>query len=204
MPICRSRSRPRTTISLSRQPPSLEEQRTFLGRTFDYLQNAIPKLPDFYALRSTVRFEEPPEAPTKAGRCRAEIRLSALPPGSTLQSSIETGTRWWRKKKKLGKGRVVYRVRERGLETRGTFGPILSYVLTAASASSSTIRWERWERGKYGDLAVSPTNLPARIAGPNSPIAASLRVTEPLPTKTRRTPTANSRSVPTPEPSCGS
>ncbi len=39
----------------------MEEQRAILQRTFDYLQNAIPKLPDFYAFRNTVRFEEPPE-----------------------------------------------------------------------------------------------------------------------------------------------
>jgi hypothetical protein len=46
--------------TLNRPPPPVEEQRAILGRTFDYLQNAIPKLPDFYALRNTVRFEEPP------------------------------------------------------------------------------------------------------------------------------------------------
>ena len=45
-------------------------------------------------------------------------------------------------------------MRARGLETRGTFGPILAYVLTAAATSPSTLSWKRWERGKDGDLAV--------------------------------------------------
>ena len=45
-------------------------------------------------------------------------------------------------------------MRARDLETRGTFGPILAYVLTAAATSPSTLIWKRWERGKYGDLAV--------------------------------------------------
>ena len=36
---------------VDRPPPQVEEQRAILGRTFEYLQNAIPKLPDFYALR---------------------------------------------------------------------------------------------------------------------------------------------------------
>ena len=33
---------------VNRPPPPVEEQGAILGRTFDYLQNAIPKLPDFY------------------------------------------------------------------------------------------------------------------------------------------------------------
>ena len=45
-------------------------------------------------------------------------------------------------------------MRARDLETRGTFGPILVYVLTATASSSSTLSWERWERGNKGDLAV--------------------------------------------------
>jgi hypothetical protein len=57
------------------------------------------------------------------------------------------------KKQKLGK-RSVAGVRASGLETRGTFGPILAYVLTAAATKPSTLSWKRWERGKYGDLAV--------------------------------------------------
>src|SRR5690349_5480177 len=46
---------------VNRPPPPVEEQRAILQRAFGYLQNAVLKLPDFYALRSTVRFEEPPQ-----------------------------------------------------------------------------------------------------------------------------------------------
>ncbi len=151
---------------LSRQPPSLEEQRTILGRTFDYLQNAIPKLPDFYALRSTVRFEEPPGGPDESWKMPRRDQALRFATGEHATVFYRNGNEVVEKKKKLGKGRVVYRVRERGLETRGTFGPILSYVLTAASASSSTIRWERWERGKYGDLAVFSYKLAGTNSGP--------------------------------------
>src|ERR1700739_1207766 len=68
------------------------------------------------------------------------------------------------KKKKLGKRRVVRGVRARDLETRGTFGPILSYVLTAAANGPSSLSWKRWERSKYGDLAV----FSYRATGTNS------------------------------------
>jgi hypothetical protein len=67
------------------------------------------------------------------------------------------------KKKKLGKRSVVRGVRARDLETRGIFGPILAYVLTAAATSPSTLIWKRWERGKYGNLAV----FSYRAAGTN-------------------------------------
>ena len=67
------------------------------------------------------------------------------------------------KKQKLGKHRVAG-VRARGLETSGTFGPILAYVLTAAATSPSTLNWKRWERGKFGDLAV----FSYKVAGTNS------------------------------------
>jgi hypothetical protein len=65
------------------------------------------------------------------------------------------------KKKKLGKRSVVRGVRARDLEVSGTFGPILVYVLTAATTRPSTLIWKRWERGKYGDLAVFSYRVPS-------------------------------------------
>ena len=44
--------------------------------------------------------------------------------------------------------------RSRDLETSGTFGPILAYVMVAIVTSPGTLSWKRWERGKYGDLEV--------------------------------------------------
>ncbi|MGB8539990.1 MAG: VWA domain-containing protein [Acidobacteriaceae bacterium] len=139
--------------TLNRPPPPMEDQRAILGRTFDYLQNAIPKLPDFYALRNTVRFEEPP--------VRDDERWQMPHQDQTLHFATEehatvlyrNGHEVVEKGQKLGKRRVAG-VRARGLETRGTFGPILTYVLTAATNSPSTLSWKRWERGRYGDLAV--------------------------------------------------
>lgn len=61
----------------------MEEQRDLLGRTFNYLQNAIPKLPDFYALRNTVRFEE-------ISRGRSERQLYEWGMVFSLYSYFET------------------------------------------------------------------------------------------------------------------
>jgi VWFA-related protein len=148
---------------VNRPPPPVEEQRAILGRTFDYLQNAIHKLPDFYALRNTVRFEEPPGRPDEIWKMPHLDQTLHFATGEHATVRYRNGNEVVEKKQKLSKRRVAG-VRIRGLETRGTFGPILSYVLTAAATSPSTLRWKRWERGKDGDLAV----FSYRVAGTNS------------------------------------
>jgi VWFA-related protein len=138
---------------VNRPPPPVEEQRAILGRTFDYLQNSIPKLPDFYAMRNTVRFEEPPGRPDEIWKLPHQDRALHFATEEHATVLYRNGQEVVEKKQKLGKRRVAG-ARARGLETRGTFGPILTYVLTAAATSPSTLRWKRWERGKDGDLAV--------------------------------------------------
>ena len=139
---------------VNRPPPPVEEQRAILRRTFDYLLNAIPKLPDFYALRDTVRFEEPPQRDNEIWKMPHKDQTLHF--GSSERATVlyRNGNEVVEKKQKLGKRSVVRGVRARYLETWGTFGPILAYVLTAAAKSPSTLRWKRWESGKYGDLAV--------------------------------------------------
>jgi VWFA-related protein len=139
---------------VDRPPPPVEEQRAILERSFDYLQHAIPKLPDFYALRKTARFEEPPERDNVTWKMPNQEQTLHFATGEHATVLYRNGQEVVEKKKKLGKGSVVRGMRARDLEISGTFGPILSYVLTAAATSPSTLMWKRWERGKLGDLAV--------------------------------------------------
>jgi VWFA-related protein len=139
---------------VNRPPPPAEEQSAILGRTFDYLQNTIPKLPDFYALRNTVRFEEPPERGNEIWKAPRQDQTVHFATGEHATVLYRNGHEVVEEKQKLGKRPAVSGARARDLETRGIFGPILSYVLTAAASSSSTLSWKRWERGKDGDLAV--------------------------------------------------
>jgi VWFA-related protein len=148
---------------MNRAPPPVEEQGAILGRTFDYLQNVIPKLPDFYALRNTVRFEEPLERYNEIWKMPRQDQTLQFATGEHATVLYRNGNEVVEKNQKLGKRRVVSGVRARGLETRGTFGPILAWVLTAAATSPSTLSWKRWEHGKYGDLAV----FSYRAAGTN-------------------------------------
>jgi len=139
---------------VNRPTPPVEEQRAIFRRTFDYLHNVIPKLPDFYALRNTVRFEEPPERGNEIWKMPHQDQTLHFATGEHATVLYRNGHEVVEKKQKLGKHRVARGARAPDLETWGTFGPILDYVLTAAATSPSTLSWKRWERGKYGDLAV--------------------------------------------------
>jgi hypothetical protein len=138
---------------VNRPPPPVEEQRAIFRRTFDYLHNAIPKLPDFYALRNTVRFEEPPERDNEIWKMPHQGQALHFATSEHATVLYRNGSEVVEKKQKIGKRRVAG-ARARDLETPGTFGPILAYVLTAAATSPGTLSWKRWERGKDGDLAV--------------------------------------------------
>jgi VWFA-related protein len=139
---------------VNRPPPPKEEQRAMLRRAIDYLQNAIPKLPDFYALRNTERFEEPVGRESESWKMLHQDQTLHFATGEHATVLYRNGSEVVEKKKKLSKLRAAPGVRARDLESWGTFGPILAYVLTAATAHSSILRWKRWERGKDGDLAV--------------------------------------------------
>jgi VWFA-related protein len=146
---------------VNRPPPPLEEQSAILLRTIGYLQNAISKLPDFYALRDTVRFEEPAERDSASWKMPHQDQTLHFAAEEHATVLYRNGHEVVEKKKKLSKRRVVRGARERDLETRGTFGPILAFVLRAAATSPGTLNWKRWERGKFGDLAV----FSYRVAG---------------------------------------
>ena len=90
---------------VNRPPPPVEEQRAILRRSFDYLQNAIPKLPDFYALRNTVRFEEPLERDNETWKMPLQDETLHFATGEHATVLYRNGHEVVEKKKKLGKGR---------------------------------------------------------------------------------------------------
>jgi hypothetical protein len=129
----------------SQARPDVNEQRRMLALTVGYLAKTLPRLPNFYATRTTLRCDD--------GRRRKRARA-----GSQDDAS-------WRK---VGSSKVVVVYRDgkevidprewgkhphhpegEGLITRGTFGPILSVVFVDA-AHSGGFTWSRWERGSAG------------------------------------------------------
>jgi VWFA-related protein len=126
--------------------PDAAAKQHMLVHVKDYLEKTISKLPNFYATRTTVRYEEMPE--------RDHGRSSA---GSQPLGVVE-----------LSKARVLYRdgdevVESRDSErndssderltTRGTFGPILADVRRAVD-TPGRMKWVRWESGPEGRRGV--------------------------------------------------
>ncbi len=129
--------------------PEADAKQHMLVLVKNYLERTISKLPDFYATRTTVRYEEMP------GKSSA---------GSQPLRAVE-----------LSKARVLYRdgdevvespdserndSSDRRLTTHGTFGPILADVRRAVE-TPGRMRWVRWESGPEGKRGVFGFEVPA-------------------------------------------
>jgi hypothetical protein len=127
---------------LDKATPDSAEQQQIVSRALDYLKTTIPKLPDFYAKRITTAFNVVWAAQDKHG--------SHKPAALHLTGRFNA--------------RVLYRngkevVNAEGAEgaglmltTQGTFGPILSTVIT--DNLRSPMQWRGWEKGPNGAMAV--------------------------------------------------
>ena len=140
---------------LSQAPPDLNEQRRMLAMTVDYVGKTLPKLPNFYATRTTVRFEY--KLRRKPTRAEPRNDSSWRQVGSSKAVVVYRDgkevidPREWGKHSPHPEGE--------GLITRGTFGPILSVVFVDA-AHSGGFTWSRWEPGSAGRLAVFRYRVP--------------------------------------------
>ena len=130
--------------------PDLEAQRQMLSRTVKYLQEVIPKLPDFFATRTTTQYEQlsPKEGDTWKAALADQSLRAAVTEKATLryrngheEQDVEnkTGSRSAKKK---------------DLNFIGVFGPILGSVLIDATGGESRLIWDRWAQGEGGRQAV--------------------------------------------------
>jgi hypothetical protein len=138
---------------LNRPAPDDAAQKHILSAARDYLEKAVPRLPDFYATRTTVRYQD-------ATELKGANNVVAYKPLHVTQVS---------------KARVLYRhgkevVESKGGEpddlghdyliTHGTFGPILQEVRRALETRGQ-MKWVRWESSPQGDRAVFQFEVPA-------------------------------------------
>jgi VWFA-related protein len=137
----------------NRVTPDDAAQQHMLLLVKDYLEESIPKLPNFVATRTTVRYED--EARLAEGSGKADYqRLHA----------VETS-----------KATVLYRAGDEVVEsqvskpdepsnsyliTHGTFGPLLAGVRLAVE-TQGRMKWLRWESGPKESRAVFGFEVPA-------------------------------------------
>ena len=150
----------------STPPPDLATQREIISRTVSYINTAIPRLPDFFATRTTVQYHELPPRPHQTWKTAAPDQ--SLHEGETTIASI----RFHDGKEQVQQQSVKnepFKPESEQLETIGTFGPILATVMTAATLPHSHLAWARWEQNENGRLAVflyrAPQETPLFSAG---------------------------------------
>jgi VWFA-related protein len=126
-------------------PPDQAEQQRILKAAADYLDRLIPRLPNFYATRTAVYYQEVASFP---GLATIDVS-EPLHAGKQLQDTV-----LYRKGEEIvssaspqtGTGVLP-------LQTHGTFGPILK-LPQFASKSPGDVTWKSWEQGVHGRSAV--------------------------------------------------
>jgi hypothetical protein len=135
-----------TSAELSSDPPPDQaEQQRILKAAADYLDRLIPRLPNFYATRTAVYYQEVASLPGLATvdvseplHAEKELQDTVLyRKGEEIVSSASPQT---------GTGVLP-------LQTHGTFGPILK-LPQFASKSPGDVTWKTWEQDVHGRRAV--------------------------------------------------
>jgi hypothetical protein len=128
--------------------PDYRAQVEMLNRAVQYINQSLPRLPDFYAIRTLVMYGP---------------RVSKDYPWKT--AAVDQSLHEWATEKATllyRKGReeqIVHKRKEnkslkRDLSFIGTFGPILHQIYSDATSDGHGFVWGGWQRGEQGDLAV--------------------------------------------------
>lgn len=128
--------------------PDIETQKAMLARVIDYLNETVPRLPDFFARRTTHSYGEPTKKDDETWKTATGNR--ALQPENTSVATVlyRNGS----EQVDAEKLKVKLHKDEDSMSTKGIFGPILSTVLLDAARSELT--WSRWGEGQEGKRAV--------------------------------------------------
>jgi VWFA-related protein len=128
--------------------PDFAAQRRIIALTVDYASKTIHQLPNFFATRDTVRFEDTPQG------FRSDTSVIPYQPLHPVGRSTDTVL--YRDGNEVVDSRAVKGKKNepaaQGLTTTGVFGPILGTVLV--DAAQGKLAWSHWEQGAAGPRAV--------------------------------------------------
>jgi VWFA-related protein len=130
--------------------PDLEAQRQMLSRTVKYLRDVIPRLPDFFAVRTTTQYEQ--LSPKEGNSWKTALADQSLREAVTEKATLRyrNGHEEQDVEKKTGSRSA----KKKDLNFIGAFGPILGSVLVDATGGDSRLIWSRWAQGDRGREAV--------------------------------------------------
>lgn len=129
-------------------PPSADEQQHIFAMTSDYLSTTIHKLPDLFAKRTTVRYQETP-------MYLAGVNYQPLHPTDNWTTNI----RYRNGSEVTDKKTHALKTGDPGLITSGEFGPVLYGVLEDIHKNGQ-LSWARWEQGGSARMAVFRFTFP--------------------------------------------
>jgi len=134
--------------------PDIAMQRRLIALTTGYVSKTIRQLPNFFATRDTIRFQDTPPGH------QAETSLISYQPLHAVSRSTETVL--YRDGREVvgsdaGKGKKSQPAAQ-GLTTQGLFGTILGTVLV--DAGQGNLAWDHWEQGADGPQAVFHYTVP--------------------------------------------
>jgi VWFA-related protein len=135
--------------------PDVNTQQHLISLAADYLQQILPKLPNFFAERTTARYQETSVFDAVNRRVEHEPMLPVESFKETIlyrngEEVADTGA--GKRKKRNAKDPYLI--------TYGTFGPVLGFVHDAIAAPG-VLTWSRWEQGPSGLRAVFRYRVPA-------------------------------------------
>lgn len=171
--------RPPAAEMLAAAPPDAPASEVILARAVEFAKETLPRLPNFYAIRSTTSFEvateeqlTPPQlmpGPFKANRPKRPNHRALGPAG--LNGSAEQKLIWtdsfaetvtYRDGAEVGEqpaGGERRAASLASLTTWGEFGPILRVVLEDAQPNAVVL--DRWEKSPHGALAIFRYRVPS-------------------------------------------
>lgn len=130
-------------------PPDAGEQKRMLARTSEYLNTTIHKLPDLFAKRTTVRYQESPMDLEGGSAYQPLHQTDSLATAIHYRNGAEVTDQ---KSHKVKPG-------DPELLTYGEFGPVLEGVLEDFGKSEQ-LQWSRWE-DDGGRIAVFRYSVPS-------------------------------------------
>lgn len=131
--------------------PSFEQQRAIIAKTVDYVSTMLHRLPNLFALRDTIHFEDTPPGLYVALRSGNMVPDQPLHPVSRSSVTVlyRDGQNFVQT---AGKELTASKAATTGLSTFGEFGPILATVLS--DLPRGRLAWSHWEQGSAKPVAV--------------------------------------------------
>lgn len=140
--------------------PTVEQQRAIVAKTVDYAVAALHRLPNLFARRDTIRYEDTPPRLRTDG-VNAMVPYQPLHPVSRSVATVLYRNGQEVVQQQTG-GQTESTPVTTGLSTFGEFGPIFSVVF--GDLPKGNLTWGHWEKGPAGPVTVFHFAVPRAVS----------------------------------------